>query len=60
MSQIEDRYIQKIADILHIPYPYILALRDMDLLDSKSVRDVLIKRDYYSLLKTKKFTVNQC
>lgn len=57
--EIYDLFAQKIADVTHIPYPYILALRDNGLMNQKEARDKLIRYDYLQLQKTKKFTRNQ-
>lgn len=59
VAQIYDLYAQKVADITHIPYPYIIALRDQGMLDQKAARDRLIYHDYWKLVKTKKLTENQ-
>lgn len=59
VAQIYDLYAQKIADVTHIPYPYIIALRDNGLLNQKEARDKLIRHDYWNLVKTNKFTKNQ-
>lgn len=47
VARIYDLYAQKIADITHIPYPYIVALRDQGILDQKAARDKLIFHDYW-------------
>lgn len=57
--QIYDLYAQKIADITNVPYPYIVILRDKNLLNLKETRDKLIRHDYWKLVKTNKFTHNQ-
>lgn len=57
--EIFDEYAQKIADIIRVPLPYVLQIRDQGLLNNKAVRDLLIKNDYIRLTKTKKFTRNQ-
>lgn len=59
VARIYDLYAQKIADITHIPYPYIVALRDQGILDQKAARDKLIFHDYWKLVKTKQFTEKQ-
>lgn len=59
VAQIYDLYAQKIADITHIPYPYIIALRDQGILDQKAARDKLIFHDYWKLAKTKQLTDKQ-
>lgn len=61
MSRLEvfDSYAQKISDESSVPYIHVIRLRDMGLLDEKSVRDFLIRHDCDALLKTKKFTDTQ-
>ena len=58
-SQIYDEYVQKLADAVHIPYPYILAIRDKGLFSNKAIRNLLIKNDYFRLLKRGKMTEKQ-
>lgn len=59
VAEIYDLFAQKISDITHIPYPYIIALRDNGLMNQKEARDKLIRHDYRQLMRTKKFTHNQ-
>jgi hypothetical protein len=44
-----DLYIQKIADVTHIPFSYILQMRDMGIMDQRAARNMLIKHDYTKL-----------
>ena len=54
--QIFDSYAQKVSDESGVSYVDIVKLRDMGLLDEQAVRDLLIRHDFDSLLKTKKLT----
>ena len=56
---IDDDYAQKIADVCHVPYIAVVRLRDEGCLNEKSVRDYLIKNDYWTLMRTNRFTRNQ-
>lgn len=57
--QIHDDYAQKIADICHVPYVAVVALRDQGCLDQRAVRACVMRNDYWALMKTQKFTPKQ-
>lgn len=57
--EFDDRYAQKIADVCHVPYTSVLALREQGCLDLKVCRDRLIRHDYWALLKTSKLNNQQ-
>ena len=56
---IDDNYAQKIADVCKVPYSAVIRLRDEGCLNNINVRNHLIKNDYWSLMRTNKFTRNQ-
>ncbi len=56
---IDDEYAQKVADVCHVSYEAVVRLRDEGCLNEKNVRNHLIKNDYWSLMRTNKFTRKQ-
>lgn len=57
--KIHDLHIQKIADITHVPYSYLLTLRDFGMLNHETARDIVIRHDFKQLAKTGKYTQAQ-
>lgn len=57
--QVYDDYAQKVADICHVPYVAVVALRDQGCLNVVAVRDCVIRHDYWALINTNKLTKRQ-
>lgn len=53
---IYDLYLQKVADTTGIPVEYVTAMRDNGMMNQQRTREILIRHDYHTLTRTKKFS----